>query len=158
MGRFNHIGAVTFFLCCSFNPVRYCFSSSPQFLNSYSSVGWFPLKFYTTAFCSSNLPHLHARFLSYLLRIQVTLFFRHGLHHRKKPAENVVLPNKTPPSFQLLSVALSETDSEIKEPMGYRSMANSLVGGNINCRKTRSLLFVKTEPKPDQTYQGKYQR
>jgi len=40
--------------------------------------------------------------------------------------------------------------------MGQRSMANSLVGGNINSRKTRSLLFVKTEPKPE-TFQGKYQ-
>lgn len=41
--------------------------------------------------------------------------------------------------------------------MGQRSMANSLVGGNINSRKTRSLLFVKTEQKSDQAYQGKYQ-
>ena len=84
--------------------------------------------------------------------------YRHGLHNRKKPVENISnVTNKPPPSFHQLSVALSETGDEVKEPMGQRSMANSLVGGNINSRKTRSLLFVKTEQKPDQAYQGKYQ-
>jgi hypothetical protein len=68
--------------------------------------------------------------------------------------ENVLSKNKNPPSFHLLSVALSETGEELKEPMGQRSMANSLVGGNINSRKTRSLLFVKVEQKPDQNFQG----
>lgn len=76
------------------------------------------------------------------------------MHNRKKPVENVLSKNKNPPSFHLLSVALSETGEELKEPMGQRSMANSLVGGNINSRKTRSLLFVKVEQKPDQNFQG----
>lgn len=76
---------------------------------------------------------------------------------KKKPAEDVVRPSRaTAASLQLLSRALSETNDEVKEPIGQRSMANSLVGGNINSRKTRSLLFVKTEQKPDQQqFQGK---
>lgn len=82
---------------------------------------------------------------------------RHGLHNTKRPIENLPPPNKTPPSFHMLSVALSDTSSDdVKEQIGHRSMANSLVGGNINSRKTRSLLFVKTEPKPDQSFQGNY--
>jgi hypothetical protein len=71
---------------------------------------------------------------------------RHGLHKRKRHLEVVPSTNKTPPSWQLLSVALSDSEDELKEPKGQqRSMANALVGGNINSRKTRFLQFVKTE-------------
>lgn len=60
--------------------------------------------------------------------------------------KNLPPPNKNPPSFQLLAVALSNsTADDYKEAKGYRSMANSLVGGNINARKTRYLQFSKIE-------------
>lgn len=59
--------------------------------------------------------------------------------------EQLPPPNRTPPSFHMMSVALSETQEDVKEPKDQCNMASSLVGGNVNFRKTRILQFTKTE-------------
>ncbi|KAJ7517817.1 hypothetical protein O6H91_21G041000 [Diphasiastrum complanatum] len=69
----------------------------------------------------------------------------HGKHIKEQKSEDLPPVNKTPPSWQLLSLALADTSDDYKEPKGQRSLANSLVGGNVNARKTRFLQFTRTE-------------
>lgn len=77
----------------------------------------------------------------------------HGLPAKKRKAEQLPDIKKTPPSWQLLLVALANPSSDdCKDPKRQRNMADSLVGGNVNVRKTRYLQFQR------QIIQGPYLR
>lgn len=71
---------------------------------------------------------------------------RNGLPPKKRKVEPAPASDnkKTSPSWQLLLVALANTSSDdVKDPKGQRNMADSLVGGNVNVRKTRFLQFQR---------------
>lgn len=57
---------------------------------------------------------------------------------------------KQPPSFSLvLNCLVSDANNEDQQDVkGQRSMANSLVGGGVNFRKTRIINFERTDPSP----------
>eukprot|EP00249_Psilotum_nudum_P028821 c3875_g1_i1 orf=2-763(+) len=81
----------------------------------------------------------------------ISIAQRHELPAKRSKVEELPDIVKSPPSWQLLSVALANTSTDdYKEPKGQRSMAHSLVGGNVNLRKTRYLQFQRTE----QLFQG----
>lgn len=70
---------------------------------------------------------------------------RHGLPAKR---QKVDIPpttdgKKTVPLFHELECALNTSSDEIKDPKGQRNMADSLVGGNVNARKTRFLQFQR---------------
>ncbi|KAJ7570825.1 hypothetical protein O6H91_01G135900 [Diphasiastrum complanatum] len=94
-----------------------------------------------------------------VLKSLVSCMQRHGKHIKEQKSEDLPPVNKTRPSWQLLSLALSDTSDDYKELKGQRSLANSLVGGNINARKTRFLQFTRTEPLyPGPNYSVMYHR
>ncbi|KAH7421722.1 hypothetical protein KP509_13G072900 [Ceratopteris richardii] len=70
---------------------------------------------------------------------------KHGLPAKRR--QNDCIPpqdaKKTVPLFHELACALNTSSDEIKDPKGQRNMANSLVGGSVNVRKTRFLQFQR---------------
>lgn len=70
---------------------------------------------------------------------------RHGLPAKRPKNEILPTPDikKSAPLFHELECALNTSSDEIKDPKGQRNMADSLVGGNVNARKTRFLQFQK---------------
>lgn len=71
--------------------------------------------------------------------------FRHGLPAKRQKVD-IQPPSdgkKAAPAFHELECALNTSSDEIKDPKGQRNMADSLVGGNVNARKTRFLQFQR---------------
>ena len=62
----------------------------------------------------------------------------------------LVRPNSTVASKREVQIALAQMDAskDVTDPLGYRSMANSLAGGSVNARKNRIIQFMKAEARP----------
>ncbi|KAH9305844.1 hypothetical protein KI387_010248, partial [Taxus chinensis] len=87
----------------------------------------------------------------------VSIIQRHNLHIKKKPVvekpvEEKCESKKCPPSCKLLVEALNSASNneDQKDVKGQRGLANPLVGGGVNVRKTRIMNFVRA----DHVFQG----
>eukprot|EP00250_Pteridium_aquilinum_P011308 c19982_g1_i1 orf=281-3946(+) len=79
------------------------------------------------------------------LMVLMSVAQRHGLPAKRQKCELPPLSDgkKTAPPFHELECALNTSSDEIPDPKGQRNMADSLVGGNVNARKTRFLQFQR---------------
>jgi len=120
-------------------------SMTPSNVNS-PSTGTAPMSSSVTKTEQSVVPSGQNKHLEKISKL-VSVIQRHGLATRKKKKEEFWDVKKQPSYCQLISNALaSDANNEDQQDVkGQRSMANSLVGGGVNFRKTRIINFERTD-------------
>lgn len=121
---------------------------TPSNVNS-PSTGTAPMSSLVTKIEQPVVPLGQNKHLEKISKL-VSVIERHGLVTRKKKKEEFPEVKKQQPYWPLLSNALaSDANNEDQQDVkGQRSMANSLVGGGVNVRKTRIISFERTDILP----------